>query len=109
MRAVRLPATLFDITHPDAESAPGTLFETGQSGCSPAGAPAREPERRPDPRPDTTGGERGLDDLVAGLWEGLAAHRVVECPVCGAAMHPEYGAHALPVGGRCRACASTLT
>jgi hypothetical protein len=55
-----------------------------------------------------SGGGPRLDDLVAGLWEGLAAHRVVECPVCAAEMHPEYGAHALPIGGRCRACGSTL-
>jgi hypothetical protein len=55
-----------------------------------------------------SGGGPRLDDVVAGLWEGLAAHRVVECPVCAAEMHPEYGAHALPIGGRCRACGSTL-
>jgi hypothetical protein len=57
----------------------------------------------------TSGGGPMLDDLVAGLWEGLAAHRVVECPVCSSAMRPEYGAHALPIGGRCGGCGSTLT
>jgi hypothetical protein len=56
----------------------------------------------------TRGGGPMLDDLVAGLWEGLAAHRVVQCLVCAAEMGPEYGAHALPIGGRCDSCGSTL-
>jgi hypothetical protein len=56
-----------------------------------------------------SGGGPRLDDLVAGLWEGLAARRVVECPVCSAEMHPEYGVHALPIGGRCKGCGSTLS
>jgi hypothetical protein len=57
---------------------------------------------------DAGGGGPRLDDLVTGLWEGLAAHRVVECPLCGSEMRPVYAAHALPIGGRCVACASTL-
>jgi hypothetical protein len=65
---------------------------------------------RPAPsRFDGVGGEPTLDELLAGVWEGLAAHRVVSCPVCGADMEPEYGAHALPIAGRCRGCASALT
>ena len=56
----------------------------------------------------TRGGGPMLDDLVAGVWEGLAAHRVVQCPVCAAEMQPEYGVHALPLGGRCGSCGSTL-
>jgi hypothetical protein len=58
---------------------------------------------------DGAGGEPTLDELLAGVWEGLAAHRVVSCPVCSADMRPEYGAHALPVGGRCQSCAATLS
>ncbi len=42
--------------------------------------------------------EPTLDELLAGVWEGLAAHRPVECPVCGGWIAPEYGAHALPIG-----------
>jgi hypothetical protein len=58
---------------------------------------------------DTASGEPTLDDVLGGVWEGLTAHRVVECPVCrGIEMAPEYGAHALPIGGRCTACGSTL-
>jgi hypothetical protein len=56
----------------------------------------------------TSGGGPMLDDLVAGLWEGLAAHRAVQCPVCASEMRPEYGVHALPIGGRCGGCGSTL-
>jgi hypothetical protein len=59
-------------------------------------------------RPGTSGGGPMLDDLVAGLWEGLAAHRAVQCPVCASEMRPEYGVHALPIGGRCGGCGSTL-
>jgi len=54
------------------------------------------------------GGEPGLDERLVRAWEGLIAHRPVDCPVCGAEMRPDYGAHALPIGGRCRACGATL-
>jgi hypothetical protein len=57
---------------------------------------------------DRVGGEPTLDDLIAGVWEGLAAHQVVECPVCRGEMDPEYAAHARPVGGSCSACGTTL-
>jgi hypothetical protein len=57
---------------------------------------------------DGVGGEPTLDELLVGVWEGLAAHRIVSCPVCGSEMAPQYGAHARPIGGCCRGCASTL-
>jgi hypothetical protein len=57
---------------------------------------------------DRVGGEPTLDDLVVGAWEGLAAHHVVECPVCRGEMDPVYGAHARPIGGRCTGCGATL-
>lgn len=77
---------------------------------------------------DRLGGEPTLDDELAGVWEGLAAHRRVECPVCRGEMEPDYGAHARqpddsgaarireagcragprPEGGRCTACGATL-
>ncbi|HET8977880.1 MAG TPA: hypothetical protein VFN87_06960 [Solirubrobacteraceae bacterium] len=50
------------------------------------------------------GGEPTLDSLLSGVWEGLAAHRSVACPVCGGEMRPEYGVHARPIGGRCASC-----
>jgi DNA-directed RNA polymerase subunit RPC12/RpoP len=58
---------------------------------------------------DGAGGEPVLDEVLVRAWEGLAAHRAVACPVCGAQMRPEYAAHALPIGGRCAHCGSTLS
>jgi hypothetical protein len=57
---------------------------------------------------DGAGGEPTLDEQLVRVWEGLIAHRLVVCPLCGAEMRPEYGAHALPIGGRCSSCGSTL-
>jgi hypothetical protein len=54
-------------------------------------------------------GEAGtLDEFVSELWEGLAAHRKVACPICGKEMSPDYGHHARPVGGTCSHCGATL-
>ena len=61
----------------------------------------------PSPR-DPLRDEGTLDELIATLWEGMALHRSVACPVCGAEMKPEYGAHARAVGGRCATCGSSL-
>jgi hypothetical protein len=58
---------------------------------------------------DGAGGEPGLDEKLVRLWEGLIAHRLVGCPVCGAVMRPEYGVRALPIGGRCGQCGTTLS
>ena len=55
------------------------------------------------------GGEPTLDEVVSGVWEGLAAHQSVACPVCGDEMRPEYGAHARPIGGRCQDCGTRLS
>jgi tRNA(Ile2) C34 agmatinyltransferase TiaS len=55
------------------------------------------------------GGESTLDDVLVGVWEGLAAHRLVRCPVCGEQMEPQYSAGALPVGGRCRGCGTAVS
>jgi hypothetical protein len=49
-----------------------------------------------------------LDDLVVGVWEGLAAHRTVACLACGEAMKPRYGSGHAPVGGRCTGCGTTI-
>lgn len=57
---------------------------------------------------DAVGGEPTLDELIVDVWEGLATHGVVDCPVCGEEMAPVYGAQARPIGGRCRGCASEL-
>lgn len=57
----------------------------------------------------TAGAAASLEDAILDAWEGLAAHRSVDCLVCGAAMAPRYGAsgHA-PVGGRCAGCGTSL-
>jgi hypothetical protein len=58
---------------------------------------------------DDVGGEPTLDRVLSRAWEGLAAQRAVACPVCGGEMGPDDGAAALPAGGRCRSCETTLT
>ena len=58
---------------------------------------------------DATGGEPMLDELIVGVWEGLAAHRVAQCPVCGGDDGRRSTAlHSRPVGGRCKTCGTTL-
>jgi tRNA(Ile2) C34 agmatinyltransferase TiaS len=81
----------------------------------------REPRRNPAPAVPVggdlhahepmaqQGGGPTLDDLVVGVWEGLAAHRTVACPACGEAMTPRYSAGPAPVGGRCRSCGTTIS
>jgi len=49
-----------------------------------------------------------LEQVIAAAWTELTRHQAVECPVCGAPMEPDYGAHALPIGGRCTGCGSEL-
>ena len=49
-----------------------------------------------------------LDELIVSAWGRLGEHRIVECPVCGEEMAPQYGVHARAIGGWCSACASTL-
>jgi hypothetical protein len=55
------------------------------------------------------GGEPTLDAVVSGVWEGLAAHKSVACPLCRHEMTPDYGAHARPIGGSCRDCGTRLS
>jgi hypothetical protein len=50
-----------------------------------------------------------LQQVIATAWVALSRHEAIECPVCGTAeMEPDYGAHALPLGGRCHGCGSEL-
>jgi hypothetical protein len=57
---------------------------------------------------DDLGGEPTLDELLVGVWEGLAVHRSQVCPACGGEMEPVYGAHTRPLGGRCTSCGTKL-
>jgi len=87
-----------------------TVMPTAPVKSGRAGVGAPRPITRP-PRSffDGAGGGPTLDDVVSGAWEELTAHAVVECPVCQGELAPEYGAHARPVGGRCRGCGTTLS
>ena len=88
---------------------------TGRTGSAAArtAAPTRARRRRPAPATTLDGlfarpaDGSTFDDLIAGAWEDLSAHRTVTCPVCqSAAMRPRYGAGT--VGGRCGDCGSVL-
>jgi hypothetical protein len=57
---------------------------------------------------DAAGGEPTLDEVIAGVWEGLTAHRAVDCPVCGEQMGLVPGAQTRPLGGCCRSCGTTV-
>jgi hypothetical protein len=41
---------------------------------------------------ECAGGEPTLDDVLSGVWEGLAARATVPCPICGERMEPVVGA-----------------
>lgn len=73
-------------------------------------APTEAPAHGDDVHDSTVQQDGGptLDDLLVGVWEGLAAHRTVACPACGEAMTPRYSAGPAPVGGRCGSCRTTI-
>lgn len=55
-------------------------------------------------------GRLTLDDLITGVWEGLAVRAAVNCPVCASPMasrSPAAGEH-IPVAV-CRSCGSRLS
>jgi DnaJ-class molecular chaperone len=56
---------------------------------------------------DRVEGEPTLDDLLAGVWEGLSARRAVRCPVCHGEMEPLAAAGER--GGHCDGCGATLS
>jgi hypothetical protein len=85
-----------------------TLTAPTRSGVAGVTSPRRV-ARRPRTLFDGAGGGPTLDHVVSGAWEELTAHAVVECPVCDGELEPEYGQHALPIGGRCRGCGTTLS
>ncbi len=62
-----------------------------------------------EPAAPVSGSGETLDrQLVAG-WELLLRRNETACVLCGGTMEPRYGAHALPIGGRCRDCGTTLS
>ncbi len=60
------------------------------------------------PHADASDRELTLDRLIVRDWTQLSIHRAVDCPLCGEQMTPKYGAHALPIGGRCLSCGTEL-
>lgn len=73
------------------------------------GATARGLAGEPESLFDGPGGGPSLDDVLSSAWEGLAARAVVDCPLCGGELVPEYGSQARPVGGCCRRCGTRLS
>ncbi len=94
-----------------ASVAPAPASAEVASAPAPAAVPSAPAPAAVERAPssfDAVGGEPTLDEVLSGVWEGLAAHRVEECPVCGGEMAPVYGVHPRPIGGRCRSCRSVL-
>jgi hypothetical protein len=52
--------------------------------------------------------EPTLEDLLVRAWGELRSRQIAECPLCRGEMEPEYGAQALPIGGRCTDCGAVL-
>jgi hypothetical protein len=81
-----------------------TLFDPAQAAPT-----ARvDADERPSTVPVAAGSGETLDRLVVSSWERLASRAEAPCLVCGGTMEPGYGAHAMPIGGRCRDCGTTL-
>jgi hypothetical protein len=59
------------------------------------------------------GGEPTLDDLLAGVWEGLAARAPAACPICAGPLEAVYRARAdreqALEAARCTSCGSSLS
>jgi hypothetical protein len=53
-------------------------------------------------------GRLTLDDLVTGVWEGLAVRDAVHCLVCGGTMASSAHSHDASIGD-CLNCGSRLT
>ncbi|MFZ0387047.1 MAG: hypothetical protein WAL22_15375 [Solirubrobacteraceae bacterium] len=66
------------------------------------------PDDRPADELVTVASGETLDRLVVSSWERLTSHADAACLLCGGTMEPRYGAHAAPIGGRCRDCGTTL-
>jgi hypothetical protein len=49
-----------------------------------------------------------LDDLITGVWEGLAVHNSVHCPACGGTMVSRSAARAEAQEGDCGDCGARM-
>jgi hypothetical protein len=50
-----------------------------------------------------------LEAMISGVWEGLLAAGVADCPVCGAEMKREGAAGSEGPGAACTACGTKLS
>ena len=80
-----------------------------RAGCEDRRGAAARPSDEAPTLFSESGGEPTLDELMSGVWEGLAAQQRVSCPLCGGGMVAGYGAHARPIEGRCGDCGTTLS
>jgi hypothetical protein len=103
--------TLFDA----APAGPAVRVDAAPSGpavrvdAAPSGPAVRvDTGHRPADQVVTAGSGETLDRLVVSSWERLSSHADAACLLCGGTMEPRYGAHAAPIGGRCRDCGTTL-
>ncbi len=77
----------------------GDLFESG-------GVPLEA--GRPHSNPTEGHGGLTLDDLITGVWEGLAVRDSVHCPACGGTMVSRSAARAGRHGGDCTDCGARI-
>lgn len=70
--------------------------------------PAADAEVTPPTPGHATHHEPTLDEFLSSTWDTLTSHQPATCPVCTGTMAPRYGSGALPVGGRCRRCGTSL-
>jgi hypothetical protein len=94
-----------------APAAPKAAAVAAAPAAPPVAAP--EPAASPVAEPAATAPAHRhgptLDDLVAGVWEGLVAGAGADCLVCGAPLAPRHSAGAGVVGGRCGGCGTTVS
>jgi hypothetical protein len=99
--------TLFDAA-PAVPSAPTARVEVDESGAGGERAARVATERQATVATVASGSGETLDRLVVTSWERLVSHADAPCLLCGGTMERRYGAHAAPIGGRCRDCGTTL-
>jgi hypothetical protein len=104
-RGASVLPSLFDAA-PAVPSTPTARVELDDSGGG--GLRAGRIEAGEREATVATGSGETLDRLVVSSWERLVSHADAPCLLCGGTMEPRYGAHAAPIGGRCRDCGTTL-
>jgi hypothetical protein len=83
----------------DRQSFLGDMFEIDGPRLTTGASHSTQAERH---------GGLTLDDLITGVWEGLAVHSSVHCPACGGTMVSRSAARADVHEGDCRDCGATL-